>query len=66
MYDPAANVLYSAQSSDVTTVIGNGKLLMHDKQLLTLDKQTIVREVESRVQRLSQRVSGQRIQTYQT
>ncbi|MBX3062500.1 MAG: amidohydrolase [Anaerolineae bacterium] len=66
LINPAANVLYSAQAGDVDTVICNGKVLLQERQLLTLDKQAIVREVQSRLHRLSQRIPGQRIQTYPT
>lgn len=64
MLNPLANVLYSAQSSDVDTVICNGKVLMYERQLLTLNKAKIVAEVNARVERLTRRDSDQRIQTY--
>jgi 5-methylthioadenosine/S-adenosylhomocysteine deaminase len=66
MINPAANVLYSAQAGDVDTVICNGKLIMHGRQLLTLDKETIINEVRSRIQRLHKVTPGRRIQTYES
>lgn len=64
MLNPLANVLYSAQSSDVDTVICNGKMLMYEHQLLTLNKAKIVAEVNARGERLTRRDTDQRIQSY--
>ena len=66
MINPAANVLYSAQAADIDTVICDGKMIMHGRELLTLDKKTIMAEVRSRVERLNQPTPGRRIQTYHT
>jgi 5-methylthioadenosine/S-adenosylhomocysteine deaminase len=63
-FDPAANLVYSSRPSDVHTVICDGKLLLQDGQLLTIDKEQIKREVAARLERLSQRLPGQRIATY--
>lgn len=64
--NPAANLVYSLGATDVDTVICNGRLLMHNRQLLTLDKQRIQQEVQSRLERLSQRVPGQKVAVYPT
>ncbi len=61
-----ANVLYSVQAADVDTVICDGKVVMRGRQLLTLDKRQIMREVRSRMARLQARDHGQRIQIYPT
>jgi 5-methylthioadenosine/S-adenosylhomocysteine deaminase len=66
MLNPMANVLYSAQSGDIDTVICNGKMLMYERQLLTLNKAKIVSEVNARLERLTHRDGDQRIQTYPT
>jgi 5-methylthioadenosine/S-adenosylhomocysteine deaminase len=63
-YNPAANLLYSAHSSDVDTVICDGKVLMRNRQLITLDKSRIKGEIVTRLERLSQRVPGKRIAFY--
>lgn len=63
-YDPAANLVYSSRSSDVHTVICDGKILLSDGKLLTIDKELVKREVSARLERLSQRVPGKRIATY--
>lgn len=65
MINPLANLVYSAQSSDVDTVICNGKILMRGRQLLTLDKAKIIAEASSRVERLIKRDGAKPIQVYQ-
>lgn len=63
-YNPAANLVYSTRTNDVDTVICDGKVLMQGGKLLTIDKAEIKRQVSSRLERLSQRVPGNRIATY--
>lgn len=63
-FDPAANLVFSSRPSDVHTVICDGKILLQDGRLLTIDKGQVKREVAARLERLSQRVPGQRIATY--
>ena len=41
-----ADLVYSAQGSDVKTVMINGKLLMQDYQLLGIDEQAIMKEAK--------------------
>jgi 5-methylthioadenosine/S-adenosylhomocysteine deaminase len=63
-HDLAANLVYSVRASDVRTVICDGKVLMRDRQLLTLDKAEITAKVGESMARLSQRVPDSRIQIY--
>jgi 5-methylthioadenosine/S-adenosylhomocysteine deaminase len=63
-HDPAANLVYSVQASDVQTVICDGEVLMRDRKLLTLDKAEIIARVGESMVRLSQRVPESRIQLY--
>jgi 5-methylthioadenosine/S-adenosylhomocysteine deaminase len=63
-YNPAANLVYSSRSADVDTVICNGKVLMRGKELLTIDKAEVKRQVNHRLQRLSQLVPEKRIAIY--
>jgi 5-methylthioadenosine/S-adenosylhomocysteine deaminase len=65
-YDPAANLLYSSRASDVNTVVCNGRVLLHDRKLLTIDKEQVKKEISTRLNRLNQRVPGVRIATYPT
>jgi len=41
-----ASIVYSARGSDVDTVIVNGKILMENRQVKTLDEQTVMEEAE--------------------
>ena len=65
---PRTNVLaafaYNARGSDVNTVICDGKVLMQDRELLTIDKERVRTEVQNRVHRLSKRVPDSRIAVY--
>ena len=63
-HNPLANLVYSTISSDVDTVICNGKLLMENGRLRTIDKAEVIREVSGRVERLAQRTPGVRIAEY--
>lgn len=64
--NPLAALIYCLRASDVDTVLCNGKVLMQGRKLLTLDKEKIRQEVQSRVQRLSQRLPGTAIAYYPT
>ena len=63
-HDPAANLVYSVRASDVRTVICDGRLVMQDRELLTLDKAEILSRVGESMTRLSERVPDSRIQLY--
>ncbi|MDP3047664.1 MAG: amidohydrolase [Chloroflexota bacterium] len=51
-HDLAANVVHAAQSADVSHVIVNGRLLLRDHQILTLDEERIRHEAEKRAFRM--------------
>jgi 5-methylthioadenosine/S-adenosylhomocysteine deaminase len=51
-HDLAAGIVYGAHPSDVTHVITDGKLLMRDGELLTLDEEQIRHEAERRAFRM--------------
>jgi 5-methylthioadenosine/S-adenosylhomocysteine deaminase len=57
-------LIYSSKSSDVDTVICNGELLMHERKLLTIDKEEVKKEISARLERLSQRIPERRIAFY--
>lgn len=59
-----ANLLYSAHAGDVDTVLVAGRPLMRARQLLTIDKPQVIREVATRMARLIERHPERRIQTY--
>lgn len=66
VHDLAATLVHSARSSDVRTTIVDGRVLMRDRELLTLDVPGIVRELGERLPALVDRSHGRRIQEYDT
>jgi 5-methylthioadenosine/S-adenosylhomocysteine deaminase len=44
MYDPVSHLVYVARGSDVRTTIVNGRILMHDRKMLTLKEDDVIRE----------------------
>jgi 5-methylthioadenosine/S-adenosylhomocysteine deaminase len=64
--DLAATLVHSARSSDVRTTVVDGRVLMRDRELLTLDLPTVVRELGRRLPALTDRGHGRRIQEYDT
>ncbi|NNJ09338.1 amidohydrolase [Chloroflexales bacterium ZM16-3] len=63
-HDIPAALLYSACPSDADTVIVAGRVLMRGRQLLTIDKDRVLREVIARAGRLTQRRAGEQMATY--
>jgi 5-methylthioadenosine/S-adenosylhomocysteine deaminase len=59
-----ASLVYNIRASDVQTVLVDGQVIMRDRQLLTLDKAQIIKEVSRSMDRLAQRVPEKRIQVY--
>ncbi|MGZ3114915.1 amidohydrolase [Streptomyces sp. H62] len=66
VHDLAATLVHSARSADVRTTIVDGRVLMRDRELLTLDVRAVVRELGERLPALTDRGHGRRIQAYDT
>lgn len=66
VHDLAATLVHSARSSDVRTTIVDGRVLMRDRELLTIDVGAVVRELGERMPALLDRSHGRRIQSYDT
>ncbi|KUO03979.1 amidohydrolase [Streptomyces caeruleatus] len=66
VHDLAATLVHSARSSDVRTTIVDGRILMRDRELLTIDVPAVVRELGERLPALLDRSHGGRIQEYDT
>ncbi|MEV7003150.1 amidohydrolase [Streptomyces sp. NPDC093982] len=66
VHDLAATLVHSARSSDVRTTIVDGRVLMRDRELLTIDVAAVVRELGERIPALLDRSHGRRIQEYDT
>ena len=64
LHSVPASLVYAARASDVRTVIVDGRVLMRDRRLLTLDKAEIIRQVNRSLERLARRTPASRIQVY--
>ena len=64
LHSVTASLVYNAMASDVLHTIVNGQVVMRDREILTVDIPTVVENVGRAMERLAQRVPGQRIQTY--
>ncbi|MBB5126782.1 amidohydrolase [Streptomyces griseoloalbus] len=66
VHDLAATLVHSARSADVRTTVVDGRILMRDRELLTIDVPAVVRELGERLPALVDRSHGRRIQQYDT
>ncbi|MFF7354686.1 MULTISPECIES: amidohydrolase [Streptomyces] len=66
VHDLAATLVHSARSSDVRTTVVDGRVLMRDRELLTLDLPAVTGELTRRLPALTDRGHGRRIQEYDT
>ncbi len=53
VHDAAANIVYSAQASDVETVIINGNIIMENKKIMTFDEKQVLLKAEKAAKRLA-------------
>lgn len=53
--DPVSRIVYSAISSDVETTIINGRIVMKDRQMQTIDRSIVLRAADRAIRRLSKR-----------
>ncbi|MFH8292207.1 amidohydrolase [Streptomyces sp. NPDC018059] len=65
VHDLAATLVHSARSADVRTTIVDGRVLMRDRELLTLDVRETVRELAELLPELVDRSHGRRVQEYE-
>ncbi|MEU6357736.1 amidohydrolase [Streptomyces sp. NPDC047072] len=66
VHDLPATLVHSARASDVRTTIVDGRVLMRDRALLTIDVPSVVGELGRRLPTLLDRSHGRRIQDYDT
>ena len=57
-HDPIALLVYSAQAADVSTVIVNGRILLEERVLTTLDNALLLEQATVQTQRLLQRAAA--------
>jgi 5-methylthioadenosine/S-adenosylhomocysteine deaminase len=64
VHDIAAALVYSVQPSDVRTTIVDGRVLMRDRELLTIDRKSLLAEFRERARWITDRSHGRTIQDY--
>jgi 5-methylthioadenosine/S-adenosylhomocysteine deaminase len=47
MYDPVSHLVYVARGGDVRTTIVNGRVLMRDRKVLTLNTAEVLRDARA-------------------
>ena len=57
LYDPASHLVYASRGDDVQTVIVNGRVLMRDRKMLTLDPAVVIAEANAQAVRVRQAVA---------
>jgi 5-methylthioadenosine/S-adenosylhomocysteine deaminase len=55
--DPHATIVYCARASDVTDVLVDGRPVVRDRRLLTLDAPRLAAQAQAEVRRVLERVS---------
>ena len=66
LHDLAAVLVHCIRGSDVRTTIVGGRVLMRDRQLLTIDRTAVLAEMRARATSITDRSHGKRIQDYTT
>jgi 5-methylthioadenosine/S-adenosylhomocysteine deaminase len=66
VHDLAATLVHSGRSADVVTTIVEGRVLMRDRRLTTVDVAAVVEEIRPELAALTDRSHGRRIQDYRT
>lgn len=66
LHSITTSLVYNTRASDVQTVIADGKIVMRDRHLLTINKAEVIENVRARMERLAQRLPEKRIQVYNT
>jgi len=56
LYDPISHLVYTTRGDDVRTTIVNGKILMKDRQVRTLDRATVLADANRLAERVRQAV----------
>ena len=47
MYDPVSHLVYVAKGADVRDVVIEGRVVMRDRKVLTMDEATVIRDAEA-------------------
>ncbi len=57
LYDPIAQIVYSAKSSDIDTVICKGKILMEKREVKTMDEEEVLKIAQKWAERIKPRIN---------
>jgi 5-methylthioadenosine/S-adenosylhomocysteine deaminase len=57
LYDPVSHIVYTTRGDDVRTTIVNGKVLMKDRQVRTLDRAAIIADAKRLAARVKEAVT---------
>jgi 5-methylthioadenosine/S-adenosylhomocysteine deaminase len=52
MFDPIAQIVYAAKGGDVRTTVVNGRVLMHDRVVKTLDRRAVLADAQKMAERV--------------
>jgi 5-methylthioadenosine/S-adenosylhomocysteine deaminase len=52
LYDPISHIVYTTRGDDVRTTIVNGRILMKDRQVRTLDRAAVIAEANALAQKV--------------
>jgi len=58
LYNPVSHLVYVTRGDDVTTTIVNGKVLMRDRRVLTLNAQAVIAEANALAKKVKAAVEG--------
>jgi 5-methylthioadenosine/S-adenosylhomocysteine deaminase len=56
LFDPVSQIVYASRGDDVETTIVNGRILMRDRKVLTLDEAGVLREARAAADRVRKAV----------
>ena len=57
LYDPIAQLVYSAQAGDIETVVARGRVIMEGYRVLTLDEEEIYRKANRWREKILQKLN---------
>ena len=52
MYDPVSHLVYVSRGDDVKTTIVNGKILMRDRRMLTLNERQVLADARAQAEKV--------------
>ena len=59
MYDPVSHIVYTTRGDDVRTTIVDGKVLMSDRQVRTLDRAAVIADANRFAEQVKKAVGRQ-------